>query len=166
VRRDALAILRRQRGHHARGLPKPGQIRGREQQPHVASASELVQADEPRAQLRARGVLFVLERLNLLIDRVELLRRGGDLLVGAPQFFGFDLAVELQLAQVAEERALLRREPVGFVVQRLQPVGRAARERFGLRAVRFLRRERGADQRNDGQREAAGCVRNAKDYNI
>ena len=69
-----------------------------------------------------------------------------------PQLFGFDFPVDFELAQIAEQRPLLGRQPVGFALQRLQTFGRAARERLGARAIGRLTGRgdcRGGDGRED-----------------
>ena len=52
-----------------------------------------------------------------------------------PQLFGLDLAIDFQLSQIAEQRPLVRRQPVGFLLQGLQPIGRALRQRLRARAL-------------------------------
>ena len=73
------------------------------------------------AGLRAPG----LQRLHPLGGRRQL---GLDLrgVGGQPlQLFRTELALDLQLPQLAEQRAFLRGEPIGFALEGLQPLGRA-----------------------------------------
>ena len=58
-----------------------------------------------------------------------------DVGVDALQFFGFDLPLDLELAQIAQQGALVGGEPIGFALQRLQPLGRAPRQRLGPRPL-------------------------------
>ena len=51
------------------------------------------------------------------------------------ELLALELPLDLELAEVAEQRALLGREAIGFALQRLQPLGRAPRERLGPRAL-------------------------------
>ncbi len=69
--------------------------------------------------------------------------------IGLPILLGLDLAVEFELAQIAEERAFLRRELIGFALQGLDALCRARGERLGPRAIGRLRREREPERRDD-----------------
>ena len=133
-------------------LPHVGR---REQQPQIAALAELVDVDEPRSQFGPAGRFLALELARSLFVRRQLRRDlrpvGRDL----PQFLGFDLPIDLQLAQVAEQRPLLRGERVRFALQRLQTLGRAPRQRLGARAVRRLREQRRRQGYDHDDREAA-----------
>ena len=59
-----------------------------------------------------------------------------------PKLLDLDLPLELQLAQIAEQRPFLRRELVGFAMQRLQALAGPRGERLGAGAVVLLRRAR------------------------
>jgi len=77
----------------------------------------------------------LLERLHPRDRRVELtakLRRVG---VEPLHLFGADLAFDLELLDVVQQRTLFGGEAIGLVLQRLQPFGRAPRQRFGAGAV-------------------------------
>ena len=139
---DALAIEVGERGDRARGLGDAPQIRGREQQPQIAALSELVDLDEARAEAGPLGEvpLFELPRAVGGVGKIggRLLRLGID----PAELLGFHLPLDLELPQIAEQRLLLRRELVGFALQRLEALGRPPRERLGARAVGLLREKR------------------------
>src|SRR5262249_59815072 len=79
------------------------------------------------------------------------------------QPFDADLALDLQLAQLAEQRALLAGERFRFTLERGEPFGRALRLGFGLRAIRDLGVKADAEQEGDSGAEnrvrTAACHR-------
>jgi hypothetical protein len=77
---------------------------------------------------------------------VELGVRRCGLRVKLTHLFCFDLALELELPELAEKSAFLGREPIGFFVQRLQAFGGPLSERLGPRAVGILCGERNRQQ--------------------
>ena len=66
----------------------------------------------------------------------------GDGGVGGLDFFGRDVALDFELPQIAEQRARLRRETIGFCLQRADPLVDASRERIGRAAICAARRGR------------------------
>src|SRR5205814_5547059 len=108
-------------------------------QSKVASLSQLVELDEPRAQLRPCRSFLLLEvgdagaRGREVAGDLTSLR--GDL----PYFLRFNLTLNLHLAQLAEERSLGSAQMLGLAVQRLKAFGRAPCHGFGLCAVGRLR---------------------------
>ena len=103
---------------------------------------------------------------DFFVDCCELGRGRGGLCVQLPELFGFDLPVELERSQVAEERALLRGEPVSLLMQGLQASRGAPRERLRARAVGLLRGQRGG-KRQDRERGGTFHGRLAtRNYNI
>jgi hypothetical protein len=142
VRRDAVAIELREHADGARRLSDAPQIRGGEEHAQVARLAQLVQLDDARAQLGTRRLLGLLQRRHARGCRPEV---GGDLRrvgVDLLQLLRLQLALDLELPQVAKDGALLRREAVGFALQRLQPLARTRGQRRGPRAVGLLRQER------------------------
>jgi hypothetical protein len=55
--------------------------------------------------------------------------------------FRLELPLDLQLAQVAEQRALVRGQAIGLFLQCLQAIAGTARQRFGARAVGLGRQQ-------------------------
>src|SRR4029079_11503138 len=121
-------------------------------QADVAAATELVDLDEPRAQVGALGQILLFQRRDLPAGIGHRLLHRLDLAIGVVQRIGLQLAVDLELAEVAEERALLRGELIGLALEGLQPRRRARRLRFGARPLRLRRGDRG-EQRPEGEGE-------------
>ncbi len=65
------------------------------------------------------------------------------------QFLRPDLPGELELPQIAKQGALFDRQAISFVMQRLEAVGGAGRERLGSRAIRQLSPEKCSGQQNE-----------------
>ena len=153
VRRDAIAIELGERGDGAGGLAEAAQVGGGEQEPEVARLAELVDLDQPLLQLGELGPRRGLKRVHARRGPVELgldLRGVG---VESLELLGLELALDLEPAEVAEQRALLGREAVGFALQRLEAFAGAPRERLGPRPLhRHLRPHRHGhhdDERRD-----------------
>ena len=107
VRRDAIAIEFGQRGDGARRLTEALQIRGRQQQAEVARLAQLVDLDQPLLQLGQFGARRFLEPIHARARLVELALQLGGIGVDPLQLFRLQLTLDLQLAQVAEQRALV-----------------------------------------------------------
>src|SRR5207248_3512154 len=136
--RDAPAIELRQRRDRARRLTDGAEVGGRQQQAQVAALSQLVDFDQPRAKARTLGQVALFELAHALAGAREL---GGDALqqpVDLYVLLRFDLPFNFELAQIADERLLFGREQIRFALQRLQPLGRAARKRLSPRALGLL----------------------------
>ena len=73
---------------------------------------------------------------RLLQRRLRLRDRG----VGRLGAFGRDVALDFELAKIAEQRARLRGEPIGFGLQRANPFVDAARHAHRSRRVCVLAR--------------------------
>ena len=147
---DAPAVELRQRRNGARRLTHRAQIGGREQQAQVAALSQFVDLNQPRAKARTLGQVALLELAHAVAGAREF---GGDALqqrVDLLVLLRFDLPLDFELAQIADERLLLGREQIRFALQRLQPLGRAARERLGPRALRLLCEEGERQHHGDG----------------
>jgi len=144
--------------------------------------SKLVQLDDARAELRTLGHIFLLQARHGVVHAGELARclvgRGGRLL----QLRDFDLARDLERAEIPEKGVLVRRETIGFLLQRAEAVGGAARERLCaivraggsrglLRGKRrddsLLREKRSRNRRERGRERKAfhGC-QERENYNI
>jgi len=132
---DSIAVHLCQDAQNARRLAHLPEIRSGKEEPQVAALSQLVDVDQPGAQLGAARRFLLLEVLHPLAVPRQL---GGDLCaVGhdLAHFLGLDLALDLKLPKVAEQRALLSGQPVGFLLECLQPFGRALGEGLRARAV-------------------------------
>ena len=146
-----IAIELRQSGNHARGASKLPHVCGRQQQPQIAGAAELVDLHQPRAQVGALGEILALELVDPVSGRGEL---GGDFGgggAGPAKLLSLDLPLDLERAEIVQERALLGRQLVGLALQRLLPLGGAPGERFGAGAVRWLAVRNRRGQHNDRQ---------------
>ena len=164
VRRDAIAIELGERGDRPRRLAEAPQIRRRQQQPEVARLAELVDFDEARAAARAaRRASDCLQRVHPRACLVELsldLRGVG---VDPLQLLALDLPLDLELAQIADAACAPRRQSIGFALQRLQPFGRAPRERLGPRALGQRLGAREGHKGNEGsQRPQNARIRQRK----
>ena len=156
---DAVAIELGQDGQNAGRLSNLTNIRRGEKQAQIASLAQLVDVDQPRAQLRTARRFLLLEVLHPPAVRRQL---GGDLRAvrdDLPKLLRLDLALDLELPQVAEQRAFFSCQAVGFLPEHLEPVGGALRQRLGSRPVRRLgqqdERQHGGEQESEGQRRAA-----------
>ena len=150
ARGHAIGVQLRQRAQDARGLSDLADVGGGQQEPEVTALSHLVDVDEPGAQLRAARGFLLLEVVHPLPVRGELAGNLRAVRGELPELFGLDLTIDFQLSQIAEQRALVGRETVGFLLQRLQPIGRALRQRLGARAVGRLRLQRERHDRQGG----------------
>ena len=153
VRGEAVAVASSQRRDHPRGRPETPRVRNGEHHPEIAALAELVQFREPRAQFRPFRLLLLLEPPDFRVDRRQLRGRLPGLRIALAQFHRPDLPCELELAQIAKQRALFRGQTIRLVMQRLETFGRARRERLGTRAIRELlpRRARRAAGRAEQQ---------------
>ncbi len=142
VRQNPLAVPALDGGDKARGLGHLPCIGGRHEQPQVASLAEFVQIDEAGLDRRPLRDVFGLEASHFGIERAELGRSRRDVRLDAPELFSLDLAIDLELAEIAEQRARLGRESVGLLLQHAQAVAGPLRARFGAVAARRLRRSR------------------------
>src|SRR3954471_5630999 len=157
---DPLAVPRGERADHPRRLADAAQVGDRQQHPRVTPLPELIEAQQPGAQgWTGRGVLR-LEDDDLAVERRQIAgdRRGGR--IRLPELFAFDLTLELEPPEVAEQASLFGSEAVCLVVQRLKTLSGPAGERLGPRVVRLLGTDRAA---GNGNRNG-GCnfVRNGK----
>ena len=109
MRGDPLAIAPGDRGHHARRLAELPHVGRRQQQPEIAALSQLVELDEPRLQLgRARACSCCLEPRDFRVERPSSAATRVGVGFGLPQLLVLDLPLELEPAQVAEQRPLFR----------------------------------------------------------
>ena len=150
MRCDAVAIELRQRGSRARRLAEAAHVGGGEQQPRVSRLSELVHFDEPGFEIRTRrDRLRPAASSSCLGDGRQLALDLCGVGVELPKLFDLDLPLELQFAQIAEQRPFLRGELIGFPVQRLHALARPRGERLGAGAVVLLGQGTTARQNDD-----------------
>ena len=113
-------------------------VRHVQEQADVAGPAQLVELDHPGLEHRPGGCRFGLEGVDLVGGVAELvcdaLRIGLDVL----ELFGLEIALDFELPQVDEQRALLGRERVGFALQLAEALVRAPRLRFGARPLAGL----------------------------
>jgi putative Holliday junction resolvase len=146
---DAIVIAFRKHRHHARPLNNLARIGEREEQPHVPRLPKLVQLRQACLKLRTLGPVAFFEVRDFRVDLVE--RRGGlfQLVIGAFEFRFFDLPLQFEAAKVAEQRAFLRCEAIGFFVQDAETLGRACRERFGPGLIGLLPQDGNCGEKQD-----------------
>ena len=152
VLRHVQPILFGQRRHDPDRLAELPQVRSRQEEAGVLSASKLVQGNEASAQVREGRPGLLGDRVHLLVEGGEFLRSGADLFASLGQFRRAYFALEFKAAHIPEQCPLLSRQVVRFVVQCLQPVGRAARERLGPVSVGILRDKPGHGQGQNDRR--------------
>ena len=143
MRQNPFAIAPLDLGHQARRLRDLPRLAGGHQQPQIPALTELVEIDETRFDQRPFGHVLGFETLDFAVKRREVGGRRRDVRLDALQLFGLDLPIDFELAEVAQERACLRRQAVSFLLQCAQAIGRTARHRLGVFATRRLRAGRG-----------------------
>src|SRR5207237_1057777 len=115
---DAVAIdpsERRRRAVRASQLP---QIVDVEQQPPVARAAHLVQLHEARFDVGTLPIRLPLQRLRARGRRVELTLNAAGLRLDRGELFRFDLSIQFELAELNEQRLLLRSERFRLALER------------------------------------------------
>ena len=144
----AVAITFRERRDRARRVTHAAHVGGGQQQPQISPLSQLVQLDNSRAELGPLGRVARVEPPDLGVCLGELGGERRRFRIDLLQFFRFDLSVELEPTEIPDERAFFGRKPIGFRMQRLKPLGGAARERFRYAAVGLLRCNRNGTQQH------------------
>ena len=132
VRLDAIAIELGQRRDRPGRLAQTAKVGRREQQPQISRLAELVDFDETLLQLGELGPAprpGARPSATLVLSSSTCTLRG--IRVHALELFRLDLPLHLELAQVAEQRALVGRQSIRFALERLQPLGGAPRQRLG-----------------------------------
>jgi hypothetical protein len=105
VRGQAVAVGLRHRGDEARSVPDLLEVRHAEEDPPVPTLSELVQLDETRLEFGSLLQIFALDPRNRILDVRELRRDGLTLRGDLRQLLGEQLALDFELAQIADERS-------------------------------------------------------------
>jgi putative pre-16S rRNA nuclease len=118
--------------HRAPEVAKSTHIK---QHPRIAAAAALVNINKPHPEIRQLRFALPFERGQLLRGLLQSRLRRCHRRVGRLQLLGGDVATNLELAQIAEERSRLPRELVGFRLQ-----GTYAFVHTSRRSVRCLRR--------------------------
>ena len=149
VAKDAL-LPEGQRRHRARGAREPPQVARRQEQPQVAAASALVGFDELLFQVGQAAQPLFLEQLETAARVVHLVLGGLERPFGLLRFRDADVALDFELADVAEERLGLAGEPVRFLTQRAKPVVHAALRARGIGRRLLREQQRDPDQARDG----------------
>ena len=164
---DAVAIdpsERRRRAVRASQLP---QIVDVEQQPPVARAAHLVQLHEARFDVGTLPIRLPLQRLRARGRRVELTLNAAGLRLDRGELFRFDLSIQFELAELNEQRLLLRSERFRLTLERRETIRRALRQGFGLGAVgrrgrRRLSVHRNGDSHSYRQKCDGHCFQNCE----
>ena len=114
MRLEAHLIEPRDRRHSPRHSSERAQVLRVKQKAEIPAAAALVDFDEPFAHARTLGEPLRLERGEA--RRGGLLRRfeSRKLRLGLLQLLPSQLALQLETAQLVEQRARLECEPVGF----------------------------------------------------
>ncbi len=131
----ALIDLRHRR-HQARGAADVPVAADAEQHAGVAGRPELVDLDEAGVQAWTRGLDGLVEDANLSGGFVDPCGHGRGLGVQPPDLFDSHVALDFELAEVAEQRALFGGQDLGFVAKRGDPIGGARRGRRWRRLLR------------------------------
>ena len=124
---DAIAIDAPERRRGAVGAADVAQAVHVEQQPPVAGAPHLVELHQPRFDVGPLALRFALRAPSVRRGRVaSFCLDVGGLALDLFELLHLDRAIDLELAQLGEQRALLRRERLRFALQRRR-AARAAR---------------------------------------
>jgi len=158
---DAVAIDAAQRGRGAVRASQLAEIIDVEQHAPVPRASHLVDVHEARFEIRllairvrlkggragVRGRDLLAYRRRVALDRGELLR--------------LDLLIDFELAQLDDQRLLLVRQRLGFLLERREALGGALRQRLCLCSVGGLRlgAERSRERDHADDRRATKVAR-------
>ncbi len=148
-----------QRGHRPGRAGEPTQVASREQQPEIAAASALVGFHELHLQVGQAAQPLVLEQLEPAARRVEILSCGRQLALGFLGFGDEDVALDFQLADIADERLGLTGQTIGFLPQARavdrRPGFARGRRRTPAAARAGARRRRREDERDEAGGNAA-----------
>ena len=145
MRSDAIAIELGHDRHRTRRLAETTKVGGGQQQAEITSPAELVRLHEARVKVGPFGAILLLEMVDPLGGGVEIPLDLPDVRSRLLELFRLDLAIDLQSAEIPEQRPFLRRQPIRFALERLQPIAGAARERLRPRAIGLL------SEKEDGQ---------------
>ena len=154
MRRETLAIPPGYRGDHARRLTDVASVGARKEQTKVPALAELIELHEPRAQFGSLCLFLFLEFCKFLAESADI---GDDaFLVGLrlPELLVFDLPIELETAQIAEQRPCFEGEAVGFLGERPEAFVGLPGERFGARAVVLLGGDGSRNRQKDKEKQA------------
>jgi hypothetical protein len=110
----------------------------RQQQPEIRIRSELVEIDDPRAEVRTLRGVVVFERRRPRRCLLELALHVRDVGVDLFQLLGIELPFDFELPEIAEDSALFARQAISFALQRLQPLRRTPRECLRACAIGLL----------------------------
>ena len=151
---DAAAVKALQAGHEPVRAPHVAQVVHAHQHPEVAAVAHFVELDHAGREVRQLRLGGLLEPGNpdggvveLALDALELEGAGGELLRA-------QVALDLELPEVLEQRPLARGKTVGFLLQILDPRRRAGGHGFGARRV--LRPAARGEGRGQQQRSCHG----------
>lgn len=137
---NTVAVLLGESRHQPYRLSDLAQIGGGEQQPGILASPQFVECDQPRLQVGQRRCGLRGDVRDLLIDGSEFLPGGPNAGAGRVQFRRADGPLDFEPAQVAEEGALLTREAIGLVVQRLEAGRSPLGQGCGTRPIVLLLR--------------------------
>jgi hypothetical protein len=152
--RDALLVQAHQGRHGTGGSAKLFTAVAPEEQTGVAGSSTLVDIHELRLQVRElrQSLRFkLLEIIGGLCDRSLALGHGR---FGLAHTLDLDLAVDLELAEVAKQRARLANQGIGFVLQCLNTIVDSTGCSLSATTFGRLAGEAGAERnhQDDGER--------------
>lgn len=147
---DLGAVLARKRSDGAGSLRDLTDVGCREQQPEVASLSQLVEADQTCPQAWRIALVLLFQGDALRVESCHLRAHLRRLSFNLSKLLCTDLAFHLEAPQFTEQRALVSRQLVGLGVQRSQAGRRTLRQTLGLGSIRLLRAECGTRQHERG----------------
>jgi len=153
---DALLVDVHERGHGARRSTELAHAGRTKEQLGVACAAALVDVHELRLQVGQLRDALLLERGKALAARLDRRAAAGHRGLRLAHALLLQLALHLELPQVAEQRARLSREAIGLRLEHADPIGHAPRLGFGARAVRCLRGKPRTQRQRDDARERTG----------
>lgn len=153
-RRELGLIARRQGGHGARGLSDSPNLAHRQQQSRVPPSSKLVDIDQSALEGGSRAVTFGFELPNTSVGGADGGCRRHDIGIRGLPLFDGDLAGELELAQLFEDRTLFEYESVSLVVQHSQTLASPLGQDTGHLARNPLLARRRAPARRQHRQQA------------
>jgi len=156
----AVAIDPRQRRGRAVRPPDRPHVLHIQKQPPVAGASHLVQLDQPGLDVRALDVGTRAQFRRPGDGGVERRARRPEVGLDADELLRLHLPVDLQRAELDEQRLLLRGERVRFAAEGAQPFVGAPRRGVHTGALlrrggRRLRRERQDERQREAKRSTS-----------
>ena len=126
MRAHPLTVERGERGDRAVGPPHVAGIVDAEQQPEIAAASQLVDLTQARGQAGHLRGLRTFEGLQMRVGRRQFRGGGRQPRLGLLLLFEPDVPLDLEPAQLHQQRLFRREQLLGLGLKGAQPLGGAA----------------------------------------